>query len=177
MLTARQERFVTEYLECWNASEAARRAGYSDKTAGAIGWENLRKPEIEDAIAQRISDRGIKTQEVLLRLTAMARADIGDFFSTGDDGRPRIDLERAREAKRLGLIRRLHVGSDGAITIELHDAQAALTILGKALGILRENVNLSAGELVVTTRIARVSGERNIAEGVQGGAALGNGQG
>jgi phage terminase small subunit len=49
-LTPKQQRFVEEYLIDLNATQAAIRAGYSADTAHAIGWENLRKPEIEAAI-------------------------------------------------------------------------------------------------------------------------------
>ena len=45
-LTAKQRRFVEEYLIDLNATQAAIRAGYSPATAGAIGSENLKKPEI-----------------------------------------------------------------------------------------------------------------------------------
>ena len=43
-LTDKQRAFVSQYLICWNASEAARRAGYSVKSAYSIGSENLTKP-------------------------------------------------------------------------------------------------------------------------------------
>ena len=45
-LTNKQQKFVNEYLIDYNATQAALRAGYSPKTAYAMGWENLRKPEI-----------------------------------------------------------------------------------------------------------------------------------
>ena len=45
-LEPRQERFVLEYLIDLNATQAAIRAGYSEKTARAIGCENLTKPDI-----------------------------------------------------------------------------------------------------------------------------------
>ena len=51
MLTAKQSRFVQEYALDFNATEAAKRAGYSKKTAYSIGHENLRKPEIVSALA------------------------------------------------------------------------------------------------------------------------------
>ena len=47
-LTAKQERFVQEYLVDLNATQAAIRAGYSRKTAYSIGEENLKKPDIQD---------------------------------------------------------------------------------------------------------------------------------
>ncbi len=49
-LTLKQRKFVDAYLISGNASEAARQAGYSVKTAGSIGEENLKKPAIADAI-------------------------------------------------------------------------------------------------------------------------------
>lgn len=49
-LTAKQELFCHEYLVDLNATGAARRAGYSEDSAHAIGWENLRKPEIQARI-------------------------------------------------------------------------------------------------------------------------------
>lgn len=52
-LTPKQERFVAEYLIDLNATQAAIRAGYSEKTAGQVGFENLKKPEIADAIAAK----------------------------------------------------------------------------------------------------------------------------
>lgn len=52
-LTPRQQKFVAEYSLCGNVSEAARRAGYSEKTAAQMGYENLRKPQILSAVAVR----------------------------------------------------------------------------------------------------------------------------
>ena len=51
-MTPKQERFVEEYLIDMNATQAAIRAGYSKKTAGVIGDENLKKPKIATAIAE-----------------------------------------------------------------------------------------------------------------------------
>lgn len=57
-LTPKQQRFVSEYLKCWNATEAARKAGYkgNDATLSAVGGENLRKPLISEAI-ERAKER------------------------------------------------------------------------------------------------------------------------
>ncbi len=49
-MSAKQQRFVEEYLVDHNATQAAIRAGYSPKTAYSIGHENLNKPEIAAAI-------------------------------------------------------------------------------------------------------------------------------
>lgn len=52
-LSLKQRRFVDAYLLSGNASEAARRAGYSEKTARVIGPENLQKPAVIAALATR----------------------------------------------------------------------------------------------------------------------------
>jgi len=49
-LTQKQKLFCEYYIEEWNASDSARRAGYSEKTAGSIATENLQKPLIKDYI-------------------------------------------------------------------------------------------------------------------------------
>lgn len=51
-LNPKQQRFVAEYLTDLNATQAAIRAGYSEKTAAVIGCENLKKPNIAAAIAE-----------------------------------------------------------------------------------------------------------------------------
>ena len=58
-LTPKQELFVSEYLKTGNATEAARKAGYkgNDVTLGAVGAENLKKPQIIDAIKLRDAKR------------------------------------------------------------------------------------------------------------------------
>lgn len=61
-LTDKQAAFVDEYLVDMNASAAARRAGYSEKTAGYIGHENLKKPKIKEKLAKRRAQRQQRTE-------------------------------------------------------------------------------------------------------------------
>lgn len=56
-LTPKQSLFVKEYLVDLNATQAAIRAGYSEKTAGVIGLENLGKPLISEAIKEQLDKR------------------------------------------------------------------------------------------------------------------------
>lgn len=87
-MTPKQARFVEEYLIDLNAAAAARRAGYSVKTADAIGRENLGKPTVAAAIAaaqQKRSDRTrIDADWVLRQLAEEKAADLSDLFD--DDG-------------------------------------------------------------------------------------------
>lgn len=55
-MTDKQTIFVSEYLKDFNATRAAKAAGYSDKTAPEIGSENLKKPNIREAIEKYINE-------------------------------------------------------------------------------------------------------------------------
>ncbi len=83
-LTARQQRFVDEYLIDLNATQAAIRAGYSKKTAGATGNENLTKPEIAEAVAAAQKERAervrIDADDVLRRWIEIANADPNELI-------------------------------------------------------------------------------------------------
>jgi hypothetical protein len=83
-LNRKQQVFVAEYLKCWNASEAARRAGYSEKTAYAIGSELLRKPEIKALVDACLSEIQMSADEAVARNTEIARGDLGVFFKLSD---------------------------------------------------------------------------------------------
>lgn len=98
-LTHKQRAFVSEYLKDFNASAAARRAGYSPKTAAVIGHENLSK--IARAIKEVLEAHAMSAEEALHRLSAIARGDMNDFIAA--DGS--LDLDKAR---KLGLTPLIH---------------------------------------------------------------------
>lgn len=78
-LTAKQQRFCDEYLIDLNATQAAIRAGYSKKTAGSIGTENMQKPLIKEYIDQRMAEKEkaliADQNEVLKYLTSVLRGE------------------------------------------------------------------------------------------------------
>lgn len=78
-LTAKQQRFCDEYLIDLNATQAAIRAGYSRKTAYRTGADNLRKPQIEKYIADRMEEKESELiadqNEVLKYLTSVMRGE------------------------------------------------------------------------------------------------------
>lgn len=83
-LNRRQKLFADHYLKSWNATEAAKKAGYSEKTAGAIGHENLKKPEIAAYIRERTHARDTQivadADEVMAFLTSVMRGEVKDQF-------------------------------------------------------------------------------------------------
>jgi phage terminase small subunit len=82
-LTDKQRRFVDEYLVDLNATQAAIRAGYAQRRADAIGYENLRKPEIEKYLATAMKVRAERTQitqdMVLKRWWDLANVDANEL--------------------------------------------------------------------------------------------------
>ena len=84
MLTEKQRRFADFYLETGNAAEAARRAGYNEKSARFIGSENLTKPYISAYIADQLkmveAESVAQTREVLMFYTSVMRGEVKDQF-------------------------------------------------------------------------------------------------
>ena len=84
MLTLKQKAFADYYIECGNATEAAKRAGYKDSSARQIGAENLSKPSISAYIAERqkqIDDSRIASAAEVQRFySAVLRGEIKDQF-------------------------------------------------------------------------------------------------
>lgn len=83
-LTPKQKLFAEYYIQSGNATEAAKKAGYSEKAARQIGTENLAKPSISAYIAERMG--GLyksliaESDEVLKFYTAVMRGEVKDQF-------------------------------------------------------------------------------------------------
>ena len=82
--TPKQKAFADEFLKCGNQTEAAKRAGYSEKTARQAGGENMKKPVVLEYIQKRqkqIEDARIADiTEVMQYLTSVMRGEIKDQF-------------------------------------------------------------------------------------------------
>lgn len=81
-LTEKQKRFIDYYVETANATESAKRAGYSSKTAKNIGAENLTKLNyfIQERLQQLEDNRIASQEEVLQYLTKVMRGEEKDQF-------------------------------------------------------------------------------------------------
>lgn len=159
-LTAKQQRFVDEYLVDLNATQAAIRAGYSEKTAEVIGYENLRKPQIAIAIEQRMKDRERRTEitqdRVLRELAKIGFADIRRAIEWGPEVMI-VDEETGETgiANGVALIPSDKIDDDTSaaiseisqtaqgIKVKFHDKRAALVDIGKHLGMFKERVELT----------------------------------
>lgn len=148
-LTTKQRAFVEHYLATWNASEAARRAGYSEKTAGQVGYENLKKPEIAAEIEARIA-QVMPKGEIITRLAARGRATIADVLQMPQpqkrsDGTEytvvndwKLDLVKAAQTGGIHQIKSLKETKYGT-AVEVYDPLPALELLAKQSGMLKDD--------------------------------------
>lgn len=78
------ERFCHEYIIDLNASQACIRAGYSKKTSGEMGYENLKKPQIQERIKELLKERESRTEitadMVIQELGKLAFSDIRKLY-------------------------------------------------------------------------------------------------
>lgn len=83
-LTPKQKAFADYYIETGNAAEAARKAGYSEKSARVVGAENLTKPNISEYITSRmkpVEEKRIATaDEVMQFFSDVMNGRIKDQF-------------------------------------------------------------------------------------------------
>ncbi|WP_180123022.1 terminase small subunit [Acinetobacter sp. YH12086] len=133
-LTPKQQRFVEEYLIDLNATQAAIRAGYSEKTAKEIGSENLTKPNIQKAIEEAQNKRAERTEitqdyvlsniqkviERCMQQEAVQARDGSPLLVQGPEG----DLACLFEFKETGALR-------------------GLELLGKHLGMFKDKIEHS----------------------------------
>ncbi|MFA5567593.1 MAG: terminase small subunit [Trueperaceae bacterium] len=156
-LTPRQAAFVNEYLVDLNAAAAARRAGYSEKTADRIGHQNLRKLEIAQAIQEAQEARAerleITADRVAEEIAKLAFSNMLDYMTVTHDGYAVVDLS-ALTREQAAAITELQVeeyveGRDDdtrlvkRVKFKLSDKRGALELLGKHLGMFTDRVELS----------------------------------
>jgi phage terminase small subunit len=173
-LTAKQKRFCEEYLIDLNATQAAIRAGYSAKTAHAIGQENLRKPIIEAFIRecqQKQSERTQITADMVIQeLAKIGFSNITDYLKIEER---EIKLKKKGKGEKIkyndvtvfrtdqvdkgkmAVVSEIRQTKEG-ISIKLHDKVKALEDLGKHLGIFEKDNKQKKPEGVPTEVLAQI---------------------
>jgi phage terminase small subunit len=144
-MTPKQKKFVDEYLIDLNATEAALRAGYSKRTAYSIGNENLKKPEVQKAIQERMKDRERRTEiqqdKVLRELAHIAYDDIKNYlqFWTDDERKMQLELKSSEEIDTRN-IAEIQL-DNGKFKFKLYPKDNALIQLGRHLGLFNDKLN------------------------------------
>ncbi|MBZ4373272.1 terminase small subunit [Corallococcus sp. AS-1-6] len=148
VLTAKQERFVQEYLLDLNATRAARAAGYSERTAESQGSRMLRNVKVLESVAAAQKARAerveVKSDDVLRELLLIARTDIGDAFSPTGALLPLKQMPaHLRRAISSIEVEQLTVDGEAIGTVakvKLWDKPKSLELLGKHLRLFVDKV-------------------------------------
>ena len=167
-LTEKQRIFCERYCTNWNATKAAIEAGHSEKTAHAIGWENLRKPEIQEYI-KHIKDNAadfagvsfLRNVQELAKLAYGSAADLRDSWENMKDWEELPDDVKATiaEVTTTSRVVKTSLDEDKIIEIETvkvkqYDKRLAIEALNKMLGYnAAEKINHSGGVEVTEKRM------------------------
>lgn len=148
-LTAKQKRFVEEYLIDLNATQAVIRAGYKVDNARQTATENLAKPYIAEAIEKALAERsrrtGINQDRVVQELAKIAFVNIADVVNTDCEILP--DADEADLAAIESVKVKTIPTKSGEIGVErevkLSSKLKALELLGKHLGMWNDKLDVN----------------------------------
>ena len=143
-LTPRQAVFIQEYLIDLNATQAALRAGYSEKSAHRIGQENIHKPAIRDAIQKAQDARAARTMvtqdRILQEIARVAFFDPRDLYD--DEGRIKSIVDMPDDIR--ASIARMKM-TDFGPEVFMHSKMDALEKLMKHNGMFEKDNAQSVG--------------------------------
>ena len=156
-LTAKQRRFVDEYLVDFNVTQAAIRAGYSKRSAHVTGAETLRNPKVAAEIARRQRDLQVRTEvsqdRVVRELMRVAFADMADYaqvqpYSVVNEDGIEVVKQLVTFTKTSALtddqraaIANIKQGANG-IEVKLWDKLKALELLGRHIGMFNDKISI-----------------------------------
>lgn len=146
-LTAKQQRFADEYLKTLNATQAAKNAGYSEKTAYSIGHRLMHNENVAEYIKEqkdKIMDENILDAKELLYLLSRAATGeetesremlvkTGDYVPNPDNDRHNIIYNERVEVVE--------------VPIKISDRNKARELLGKYHKVWTENHHFTAEEV------------------------------
>lgn len=160
-LTPMEEIFCLEYLKHFNATKAAISAGYSEKTARQIGYENLTKPYIRvrlrDALDEVLGDKTEDVKKIINELRMIAFSDIRDFVSWSEGSRKLVDPDTGKihhafrtiirapeemgdKARALAELSETESALSSSRKVKMYDKLRAIELLGKFYKIFTDKI-------------------------------------
>jgi len=157
-LTPKQSMFCKEYLIDLNATQAAIRAGYSEKTSGRIGQENLQKPVIQETIQKSMDKRSkkieITSDRILEEVARVAYQNIQEFYNEDGTLKPLHELPEdvARTIASIEITEKagsMKIGGEEGLRhvaeqlkkIKTYDKMKALELLGKYKNLFTDKID------------------------------------
>ncbi len=146
-LTPKQRLFVKYLPECkFNASEAALKAGYSEKTAPFIGHENLKKPKVKNALEEYLDElerkAELKAEDLMSELAKIIRFKITEVIEFNESGvsfcknSDELDPHTTAAIKNITVIEK-HIGEmemNLRTSVTTHDKLKAIELYAKMIG-------------------------------------------
>ena len=162
ILSRRRKRFILSYCNNLSATKAAKEAGYSHRTAGVIGHELLKIPEIrveiDTILAEQRKKLEISPNKVLQELAKIAYQDVRKLFAADGSLLPIAQLDDNSAAAVAGVdVEKLyqHFAKGGAeergtvTKIRTRDSVAALGLLARHLKLLTDKIEITEPEAIV----------------------------
>ena len=147
-LNARQEAFCQSYVRNGSATQAAKDAGYSERTAHAQGSRLLKHVDVSSRIeaiqTERFKKMHMTPDETLARLARQARFTLNGLIKVVD-GAPVVDLENATQ-DQLDALAEASLSETGVLKIKGPNVLGALTTLAKIQGLMKDQVEVSVTE-------------------------------
>lgn len=155
-LTDKQARFCEEYVIDFNATQAAIRAGYSKKTAGQIGEQNINKPAIRTRLRelqQKASKHlEITHEDLLSQLKTWAESDITETLGLTIAELKELPVQVRRLITKAKRTTRKHRDGSTEEVVEIHfvSKEAALDMIAKHIGFYEKDNNQRKPEIDVS---------------------------
>ncbi|EHQ8139874.1 terminase small subunit [Escherichia albertii] len=141
-LTDKQELFAREYLKDLNGTQAAIRAGYSEKTANEQASRLLANVNVQKFVAElksaRVEQTGIDAAYVLRRLVEIDQMDVLDILLQNGELKPIKDWPKVWRTTLSGMDVVEMVSADSAALlkkIKWPDKVKNLELLGKHVSV------------------------------------------
>ena len=158
-LNHRQQLFVAEYRKDLNATQAAIRAGYSQKTAAQIAEKLLRKAEIKALVKKstvaQLERADLSAARTLEEMRRLAFSNVQDLFDEHGDLRPIHTLTREQSAciASIEVIMKNATTGDGKIDrvlkLKVWDKPKVMEMLGKHFALLTDRVIVEGGDALI----------------------------
>lgn len=137
-MTEKQRRFADFYCQTANATEAAKKAGYSPKTAYSIGENLLHNKEVRAAIDRRLkdleSDRIAETKELLEHLTAVVRDKVTEEIISASGKKFTVKVRECDKLKATEMLLRVRGEFREKVDVKMDTTQLLISTLEKICG-------------------------------------------
>lgn len=165
-LLLRHEKFIDEYLQCFNGTLAWQLShpGCDYDVASQSASRLLRNVKIKDELDRRFSEQAMRKSEIISRLTDQAGATLFPFVKVDDDGNIYFNFKDKEAKKHFHLIkevkhRKLETYNEKSgeskeenwVEVKLHDPQKALELLGKYHVLFTDKVETTEKKVIRVT--------------------------